>query len=383
MATVRKSIKLIVLYIGLSLLNNPAEATIGFNTIDLVQNSMQPKCLDWRVVGVCFWLKCSPKCKIRMTPKISHYLPDYTVTTSPDQCPWQEANLLSSNFLSSKALAVAIKTAGGNPGRGGSIGKYPMKFKESMVVGNPAAQIGRLFNARFLCKSKAQPMRIYFDSRQVANAATWRGMGLSKTQNLIATDIDRMETWTLGSRVIGRSKAISAQLGAQLASVYDGWGGVYPRRGTVLQADDVKAGAVIAQRAIEIVIRNNEGYAGAIQVDTYDDERWESWNDIHTETQTQCQALGGRWRALRQSAGECSVQGSIQQRLIGAESSDQWQMIYPAVESQCGSFDARAGLEPNWSAGRVSEEGAYGYNFWQYYKCCIPRSGRYLFSVEF
>ena len=376
MATVQAASRLIVFCIAFFFLSSFSEASTGFNTVDLVRHSIKPKCLDWKIIGLCFWLKCSPKCKIRTTLKISHYLPDYTVTTSPDQCPWQEIALLSKITFGN-----ASKNAGGNPGRGGSIGKYAMKFKESMVVGNPAAQVGHLFNTRFLCKTQSKPMYIYFNSRHSSNAQVWRGIGLGKAQNLVATDTDRVETWTPGNRIVGRSEAVAERVGPELATLYDGWGSIYPRRGTILQADDVKAGAVVSQRAIEIVVRNKEGYAAVVQADTHDEERQESWGSIRN-TQTQCRALGGQWHGSDQ-IGKCLVPSSVQQRPKGMETSDQWQMVYPKVESQCAPFDARAGLEPDWSVGRVSKEGAYGYNFWQRYKCCMPRSGIYLFSIEF
>ena len=58
----------------------PTQSLAGFNTAQLIYRSIQVKCLDWQIIGLCFWLKCSPKCSIKTTPKISHYLPDLTVT---------------------------------------------------------------------------------------------------------------------------------------------------------------------------------------------------------------------------------------------------------------------------------------------------------------
>ena len=386
MATIKEISKyMLIACILLSALTEPSRA--GFNTAQLIYNSMQIRCLDWKIIGLCFWLKCSPKCKIRMTPKISHYLPDLTVTNSPGKCPWQEANLLLLQSPSSIALQLINKISGGNPGQGGRLGRYAMKFKDATVIGNPTVKLRDQFKVRFLCKSEIKPLHIYFSSRQGLNALTWRGLDLSSLQGIVATDSDRVESWKPGSRLVGRGNISDTSLAPDSLLVDNGWGSIYPRRGTVLNPNDVQAGAVIAQRAIEITIRNSAGYRNVTTPGVHDDERWKIWGDIKAPDYQQCVASGGRWQqemqnTLSASSGRCLQQRSVQQRDIGDETTDRWQMIYPEVETECSSFDQRAQRQDDWSAGKASAEGAYGYNFWQKYKCCIPRSGRYLFSIE-
>ena len=382
--TIIKKYMLVVCMLLLCTLAGQSHA--GFNTAQLISNSMQIKCLDWKIVGLCFWLKCSPKCKIRTTPKISHYLPDLTVTNSPDQCPWQEAKLLSLQSPGSVAHQLLNKIGGGNPGQGGRPNRYAMKFKDTMVIGNPTIALRDQFNVRFLCKSHIKPMHIYFNSRQGLNALTWRGIDLSSPAAIAATDIDRIESWKPGSRVVGRNNLLDSKITPDLL-LDSGWGSIYPRRGTVLNPNDVKAGAVIAQRAIEIVVRNPDGYQNVTTTDAHNDERWEIWGNTQAASRQQCITSGGRWKkAIQNTAssitGQCLQQHSLQQRDVGGESTDRWQMIYPDVETECASFDKRADSKDDWSVGKASAEGAYGYNFWQKYKCCIPRSGLYLFSIE-
>ncbi|MBC6414505.1 MAG: TraU family protein [Chromatiales bacterium] len=359
----------------------------GFNTAQLLYNSMQIKCVDWKIVGLCFWLKCSPKCKIRTTPKISHYLPDFTVTNSPGQCPWQEANLLSLRSPSNIAHQLLNKTSGGNPGQGGRTDRYAMKFKDTMVIGNPIVALTDRFNVRFLCKSRIKPMHIYFNSRQGLNALTWRGIDLTAPPGTAATDTDKIESWQLSSRMVGRSNTSQNGIIPDSLLPHSGWGSIYPRRGTVLNPNDVHAGAVIAQRAIEIVVRNPAGYRNVTAADVHNEERPETWGNTQTPNRRKCIASGGRWQQLMQNRpsstrGKCLQQHSVQQRDVGDESTDRWQMIYPETEAECASFDQHANRENDWSSDKASAEGAYGYNFWQKYKCCIPRSGHYLFSIE-
>ena len=223
----------------------PTQSLAGFNTAQLIYRSMQVKCLDWQIIGLCFWLKCSPKCRIRVTPKISHYLPDLTVTNSAGQCPWQEAGLLSLKSPMNIVSQLAAKAVGGNP----------------------------------------------------------------------------------------------------------------------------------------------DGYQNITSAEVHDDEQWELWGDSDATSYQQCHASGGKWQQeMRDTvlavSGRCVQQRSVQQRDVGDEATDRWQMIYPQVENECSSFDERAQQKNDWSAGKASAEAAYGYNFWQKYKCCIPGSGRYLFSIE-
>ena len=223
----------------------PAQSLAGFNTAQLIYRSMQVQCLDWQIIGLCFWLKSSPKCSIRVTPKISHYLPDLTVTNSAGQCPWQEATLLSLKSPVNIVSQLAAKAVGGNP----------------------------------------------------------------------------------------------------------------------------------------------DSYHNITSAEVHDDEQWELWGDSDAKSYQQCHASGGQWQQeMRDTTlaitGRCVQQRSVQQRDVGDEATDRWQMIYPRVENECSSFDERAQQKDDWSAGKASAEAAYGYNFWQKYKCCIPRSGRYLFSIE-
>jgi len=392
MATIKK-ISTALLLMGVLLFGAlPREAAAGFNTLELIRDSVQLRCLEWKIIGLCFWLKCSPRCKIRITPKISHYLPDLTVTNSAGSCPWYEMSLLSLTSLSAIPSALVSRVTGGNPGQGGRLGRYAMKFKDSMVVGNPTAKLASKFGARFLCESQAKPLHIYFNSRQGLNALVWRGIDLSFQHGAGITDIDRLESWKPGSRVVGRSHTLGNTHGNTMAADSllrdEGWGSIYPRRGTVLNPNDVKASAVIAQRAIEIVIRNPDDYHHVSSPNDDDGEWWQIWGDPQAPNFQQCRASGGDWYEQMQNApfktpGRCLQQRAPQQSDIGDEADDRWQMVYPVVENTCASFDQRAQQAADWSADKASEESAYAYNFWQKYKCCIPRSGLYLFSIEF
>lgn len=337
----------------------PAPAQIpGITTPEIIARSVSPSCLDWRIVGACFWLRCRPKCRVRVTPKISHRLPDLVATAGAHECPWLEYRLPAS---AGAAVAGQAGAGGGNLGRAGAREQINVRFKDSMIVGNPTAATRSLFRGvQFLCKSKTEPLKVYFDSKgSAANIAIWRGAG--------AEDL-RPEAWTPGAREIGHWPANS-------------WGSVIPRIGFLLQTDDAKAGAVIAQRAIDIVVRNRGDFTAA-GFGAHDNFKWETWGDPTAKTGLDCQDSGGTWippNPLSKRKGRCLTRRSTQWRPAGGEATDQWQMIYPSRDRGCAPFGAAG----DWSTGRISAEGGYAFNYWQHYKCCIPGRGKYLGSKEF
>ena len=132
----------------------PPARTETFTTADVVSRSVSKNCLDWQVIGTCFWLKCSPKCRIRTTPKVQHNLPDLTVAVYPYATPWLEM----------RRPDLPVFT-GGDPGRE-SRRSTTVRFKEVDVIGNPAARFRNTFSVPFLCRSKTEPLKLYFSSKK-------------------------------------------------------------------------------------------------------------------------------------------------------------------------------------------------------------------------
>ena len=41
-----------------------------------------PQCLEYKVVGICYWLLCGPHgCKVKTSVKVRHYVPDAVVSS--------------------------------------------------------------------------------------------------------------------------------------------------------------------------------------------------------------------------------------------------------------------------------------------------------------
>ena len=61
------------------------------STEEIVARSQSTDCLDWKISGICIWLRCSIfGCQVVTTPRISHHLPDFVVSSyaQTGQSPW-------------------------------------------------------------------------------------------------------------------------------------------------------------------------------------------------------------------------------------------------------------------------------------------------------
>ena len=90
-----------------------------------------PQCLEYKVVGICYWLLCGPHgCKVKTSVKVRHYVPDAVVSSyaNTGSNPWTEVSALGT-----ESLAQAGNDATTNYKAENSIGR----FKEADVIGHP------------------------------------------------------------------------------------------------------------------------------------------------------------------------------------------------------------------------------------------------------
>lgn len=342
-----------------------------FSTVDVARRSLQSNCLDWKVVGVCLWLHCKyGRCRINTTPRVRHYLPDL-VFTAYDQTgapPWMELRTL----LHLNPHPGGLLQGGSFPSTDASDG-HILRFKEVDVVGHPFPLRRKVFDVAYLCRSQAKPMFPYFVS--VLDHTEWRG-GLEST---------RPESLNPGMREIGDWPRNS-------------WGPVFPRTGLVWQAEDVKAAAVVVQRAADIVTQS--GQARVYVPFGYDGPRRVIHGNPSAPNREACERSGGLWRsnspdpkssrcAPTVPLGECvtatpppahTQPGHCRQQTQLAwlpsinERNARWQMISPRTQSHCETF----GSPSDWSFDKTSEDGSYAWNLWRPYECCAPGKGKFI-----
>ncbi len=354
----------------LSLLNAPKATAETFNMADVLGSTLSLDCIDYCVVGICVHLICTPVgCSLDYSPRVEHNIPDLVVSVydGVDEQPWEEYQPIQNALLSS------VGNNGAGLMQGEKISSSPVIFKNSSAIGHPLLLLfGNLnfelppgysysfssdgdlsndcvFNNNiFVACPEVDELEISWSSNEEEDAAaieeaqdtleevssdeSFKGFCRSKTTPFIPyyeSTIDLFE-WRFG--VIDRFKAI--QNGAHIPGNREigslnslnpigknTWGAVYPRIGFVLQTEDPKAAAVIAQRTVDIVTRNDS------------------------------------WRMNLNAPGAESN-----------EKTDKWQMISPKGEDICRPFGSS---DSDWSEGRNPDgKGQYGWNYWRRYSCC-------------
>ncbi len=72
---------------------SPRLLALDISTGEIAALSVSPACLDYRIVGTCFFLVCEIfECHIETTARISHFLPDVVVSSyqRTSENPWSE-----------------------------------------------------------------------------------------------------------------------------------------------------------------------------------------------------------------------------------------------------------------------------------------------------
>lgn len=319
--------RLLILFGILLTQSIPAHA---LSTFDIIQHTLaaMPNCAHYRVTGICFWLDCHDGiCTTNTTLQVEHDLPDAVVTVYQkiDSNPWVYAGEVDKLAypLGNTQLEKTLGTALG-------YGQLPANqktdidthFKAVDVIGNPALTILHRFDD-VLIASVAKPFKPYYVS--LADSYAWRSPLL---------EMALYPQWVLpGIRTIG--------------SAFNSWGNVYPRTGFILQSNDAKAAAVIAQRAADIVTH----------VDS-----------LHI------------YQSLTHDCGQACQVEAIKENNVHTT----WQMIYPHLETTChvfGENDNNA-LLPWKSEVAPMGDGNYVWVLWRHYHGCIQGKGNYLGSVN-
>jgi len=357
-----------------ALMPQPRLQAETFTTADVIARSGNTECLDWCITGICFWLVCSPfppRCWIETTPKISHNLPDLVAVAydHPGETPWTEFRQ-STGKAAPTILDALLGVDEAQGGRIWGVGvnereTKAVRFKEAQVIGNPAAVLHNVFGVPFLCKSKVTPMLPYLQSE--LDGLAWRhGFPDSLFPEALVPGMREIGNWPVNS-----------------------WGPVYPRSGFVTQYEDPKAGAVAAQRAMDVVTRAGQPHVYVPY--GYNGHRRMQWGKPGMDYKT-CKAEGGQWECPadyhkpcaadakgRPPPGRCVPRFSVQWMPGANEKTDKWQMISPVQSRSCEAFGAAG----DWADGKTADDGNYAWIYWRPYKCCMPGPGMFLTSIEF
>lgn len=328
-----------------------AAAQESITTPEIVAAGTNFDCMQWRISGTCFWLDCSPLCSVKTSIHVEHFSPALVVSTMGEtgDNPWTEISWVHGT-VEEAAHKAQFAIQGVNMSRPLPGGKFVnrqgahdkregMHFKAANVIGGPGniANIAATFGFPLFCPmTDVTPLYPYFLSG--VDAVAWT---TGTFEALYAA------TWIPGMREIG-SRSLTNPLG-------NTWGSVFPRHGFVDQPDDVKAGAVIAQRAADIVYKSGQPHLYTRVGDAPG-----AWGD-------------DGFRVFEpEELEEANPDNSL------------WQMLVPKRESDCKPFgeDDRFAAPGAGFSDDTYTEGAYTWLLWRPYECCKDE-GSYIGKITF
>lgn len=249
-----------------------------------------------------------------MSAKVHHYVPDAVVSsyTNTGQNPWTDVAFMSEPNSTAQA--------GGDGTTNQENENNLAKFKNADVIGHPAGAVFNQFAraSGYACQGAGTPFMPYLLS--TLDTVAWR------------YDVPESvypEALTPGMREIGARQTMNL------------WGNVYPRGGFLHQTDDYKSGAVIAQRAGDVVTRRGQ---------------------IHVYRPLLARAHDGYWPAGALIESEAST--------------GKWQELTPTLSTTCAVF-------PNSNTHVQATQGDYAWALWRPYACCQRRGQVFLGSTDF
>lgn len=284
----------------------------NINTVQIAESAASTSCMEWAPVGVCLWLQCDLTCKVKTSVKVRHYIPETVVSSYADtgSNPWQEVSPMSLPLPSAEGGGGMIKTTAGRDNKA--------KFKNADVIGHPS---GVMYQAAsgvgYTCESATQPFYPYFLS--TLDTIGWR-FGLP--------ELVYPEALVPGLREVGTMASGNM------------WGNIYPRQGTLVQADDFKSAAVTAQRAADITTRKGQAHVYTPIVASERDGYWPPSDPVTENT----------------------------------DSNHKWQQLYPQQENTCGVF-------PDREMTTSSSSDGYVFALWRPYRCCKKVGQTFLGSI--
>nr|WP_321145232.1 TIGR03756 family integrating conjugative element protein [Pseudomonas extremaustralis] len=286
---------------------------MALDTGSITSSVLSPNCLDYRVVGICFWLLCTPfGCTVKTSTKVRHFIPELVVSSyaTTGNNPWTEMAALSA--------PISGAEGGGNLITPNTHRDNLPRFKNVDGIGHPggwaATQLAS--HSGYACTSAATALMPYYLS--ILDSLAWR-QGIPESVY--------PESLMPGIREIGRQASGNM------------WGNVYPRQGFLVQPDDFKAAAVMAQRAGDVISRNGQPHVYVPLTPTPRDGYWPPGPIVENDASTH-----------------------------------KWQLLSPQTQPTCAIFPS----DPVQSA-----DGGYAWSLWRPYSCCKREGQTFLFSIDF
>ena len=288
-----------------------------------------PNCLEWELVGKCFWLDCGiDGCGVNVTTKVRHYLPDFVVGVhlQHQNLAWEEMNALlrvpRDEALQSLIASILpiVPGGGGVPATNYLSRTRSLRFFEADIFGHPITTVDLVGINQTLCLSETQPLLPYYQS--LTDAIAWREA---------AFDI---------------STATLNPLAERIGTPLDHWGYVKPRCGWIDHVDPNRAAAVAAYRALHVLTHD-----APLRVKV---------------------PLLGISKAYYQAPNPVRVSDAA---------TGSWQMIHPIRDNTCNPM----GKTYLFKLASISSHHnqSYLWNVWRSYTCCNQAGSKFLGDIDY
>lgn len=200
-----------------------------FSTADIVKSAVEcVDCLDYKLIGICFWLKCSLfSCSVENSLRFQHFVPDLVVSSYTYQSEWKDTRSWNDNPSAAIGQTESARDQGTS-----------LDFKNVDVITHPALPIfNALGRSDYFCQSMLKvPMMPHFLS---SYDPSWHDPGIEQLYPQSILGYPRFKTGT----------------GSWLGLMEGSWAPLYPRCGWGAHPLDPINAAVAAHRAADIVTR--------------------------------------------------------------------------------------------------------------------------------
>lgn len=300
------------------------------NTVDVVKDTVMgfSKNANYKVVGLCFWVKYTWKGpRFLTTLKVDYYSPDAVVSVYNHNGanPWWYANEIIDK-AAYKAAQAQVKSVyhtnmDDSSESVSSTHDNNDKFKEVDVIGNPGIKI--FDSLGVFIGSRSKIFMPYYQS--MLDAIAWRS--------------PLTEEFYPASYVPGMREVGSFPLNV--------WGNIYPRNGFINQPTASKAAAAIAMRAIDIATHFNQPHI---------------YHNLYY--------------------GSCGHHCQIYETKEN-DKNTQFQMIYPKSESNAEVFGSNdlGQMSPWRSDAEQKGDGNYAWIMWRRYYGCIQSNAHFIGDI--
>lgn len=328
-------------------------------------------CLKWMIIGVCVWLDCGLfGCSVKISVQFGHYNPDLVISGyhRVGENPWIEMAAAYGGIQRQVGQAFTRQFIdnidmgeGDRPDEKYHRSHEDLRFKEADAIGNPVTPAALLANAIAAALVPENtitiddlPLHVSLDASPLICP--------SETLPFVPYFLSSMDFigWRLSLPEMFYPQALIPGMREIGSFPINTWGAVYPRSGFVLHAEDPHAGAVVSQRAGDIVTRTGQPH-------------------VYLPT-----------AATRTSTSGVKVwyPGPLYEK---NRKTGMFQMLVPRNRRSCEVF-GQTDLINSWSNNKndlpptpdeQAKAGNYAFNLWRPYKCCRVKGQKLITVIEF